>query len=205
MLTLAPELQPTPVTIDLGDSSLVETVEQELKKKALIDPDQCFGYFPAMQVEGIYSDLPASQAFEATIPWLRVNELDLGFNFLRMSLVEQKASASFHLDSDAATALTGDLDSVGERHVWRLLLNLSPDHNRYLSYVAIDPFKLPLTKRQNYIYCPDVAIPRDKIRTTPIPSRLQHIAHGVLFCSSQVLHSGQDDENGHFVAAYGRE
>ncbi len=31
------------------------------------------------------------------------------FNFLRLSLVCQSADPAFHLDSDAATALTGDV------------------------------------------------------------------------------------------------
>lgn len=202
MLNLVPSLKPVEVKVPF-DGSLVKAAEEELSQRAQVDDDKCYGYFPAMERAGIDANLPASRLLAEAIPDLRIGNLNLGFNFLRMSLVEQQASASFHLDSDAATALTGDLDSLDHRQVWRLLLNLHSNHARTLAFLNVDPFSLPLARRENYVYCPEWSINPVDRKSIAIPPRQANAAHGVLFCSSQVLHSGQDDEHGHFIAAYG--
>jgi hypothetical protein len=42
-------------------------------------------------------------------------------------------------------------------------------------------------------------------RIGTIPRRRGSTVHGLLFASNLVLHSGVDDEHGHFIAAYGLE
>jgi hypothetical protein len=208
---LAPELQPRLVAVQL-DGPLADAATAELAERAAADSDECYGYFPAMQREGIDHDLPACQALVEAHPVQEMDELELGFNFLRMSLrrqepLVQQGDDIFHLDSDAATALTGRLDTLGTaeaEQVWRLLLNMHPSHPRTLAYVDVNPTTVPIVPRDNYAYCPPESIPTEAVRTLAIPPRVGGVVLGLLFCSSQVLHSGRDDERGHFVAGYGR-
>jgi hypothetical protein len=43
------------------------------------------------------------------------------------------------------------------------------------------------------------------VLTAVIPPRYGASVNGLVFVSNRVLHSGVDDERGHFIAAYGRE
>jgi hypothetical protein len=199
---LSSELQPQIVRIEL-DGALLDLADAELRAKTSTDSDQCYGYFPYMP--SIDQDLPQCSEFAVAHPRITIDSLPLGFNFLRMSLKEQQASARFHLDSDAATALTGNLDTIDQRRVWRLLLNLHPLYTRTLAYIDADPSNLVIARRDNYVYCAPEAIPEEAIKSLDLIPRLDNQVQGVLFCSSQVLHTGQDDEHGHFVGAYGCE
>ena len=207
---LAPELQPRLITVQL-DGPLTDAATAELAERAAADTNGCYGYFPAMQRPGIDQNLPACQALAEVHPALEVDELSLAFNFCRYSNRRQAtlvpgSEGVFHLDSDAATALTGDLDTLGTsnaRSVWRLLLNLSPEHARTLAYADVDPTSVPVVRQENYAYCLPESIPPEAARTFEIPRRVGGTTLGVLFRSSQVLHSGKDDEHGHFVAGYG--
>jgi len=192
------------VSVRLEDYS-VDAAALELKTMAEPDDNKCCGYFPAMHADGINMDLPASKAFAETYPEFEVDGMPVGFSFLRMSLKKQEAKASFHLDTDAATALTGEPDTVTQRRVVRLLLNFSILHHRTLAFLDVDPTSLPPSFNQNYVYCPPEAVPQDSVRTIAIPPRAGRLVQGVLFYSSRVYHTGQDDEHGHFVGAYGRE
>ncbi len=154
---------------------------------------------------GIDSDFPACQAFMELQPQLTADGKTLDFNFVRLSQVRQTGSSPYHLDSDAKTALTGDTTTISDRLVWRLLLNLSDAHPRNLSYLDIDPFSLPLESGGGYIHCPNSKIKKSLKRQVSIPSRQGETVSGLLFCASRVLHTGQDDQFGHFVAGYGTE
>src|SRR5262245_19453073 len=48
-------------------------------------------------------------------------------------------------------------------------------------------------------------LPAEWIRRLAIPARSGQWTHGVLFCANRVMHTGQDDAAGHFVAAFGHE
>jgi hypothetical protein len=74
-----------------------------------------------------------------------------GFNFLRLSLVRQSAHPAFHLDSDAATALTGDVRNLNEREVLRLLQNLSSQAQRVLHCLDVDPLSIDLVAEGSYV------------------------------------------------------
>jgi hypothetical protein len=183
----------------------LEQVRLELTAKAQADSNKCFGYFPGMKLKAnLDFDLPESAKLEASAPTLKLNDKLLHFNFVRLSLVKQSANSPYHLDSDAATALTGDTSTISKRLVWRLLLNLSDQHARTLSYLDLDPSSVKLETSGGYIHCADTT-PEDTIRRIAIPPRQDGQVHGVLFCASRVLHTGQDDEHGHFVAGYGCE
>ena len=100
--------------------------ERELRRRARDDVDKCCGYFPALAgTDGIVSDLPASRMFASEIPQIIHDGCVYHFNFLRVSLVQQGSEPEFHLDSDAATALTGDAETLQQRYVLRMVLNLS--------------------------------------------------------------------------------
>ncbi|MFZ0040461.1 MAG: hypothetical protein WAK93_04080 [Solirubrobacteraceae bacterium] len=184
----------------------VAAVERELRDRAASDADRCCGYFPALAGEdGIIGDLPACRAFAARLPFIWHGGYRYEFNFLRLSSVQQSADASYHLDSDAETALTGDVAALTRREVRRLLLNLSADSDRRLHYVTLDPGSVALAVDGSYIRAADPESLRAYGRVATIPRRDDRLVHGLVFASNLVLHSGVDDECGHFVAAYGVE
>jgi hypothetical protein len=181
-------------------------VEDELRTFARMDPDRCCGYFPALAGrDGIISDLPACQAFASRIPEIRLAGRRFQFNFLRLSLVQQSTQASFHLDSDAATALTGEVAEIGRRVILRLLLNLSADRDRSLHYMDVNPGSVELAVDGSYARAADLSGLGAYARIARIPRRRESTVLGVVFASNRVLHSGVDDERGHFVAGYGIE
>ena len=197
-----------PVEIELElpvDESIITGADEELRLRAGADANGCYGYFPSMRgMASIDSDLPRSQAFAEAIPSITIDDKVLGFNFIRMSLIQQRGDTPFHLDSDAATALTGNVETLGSRLVWRLLLNLSDTHPRTLAYLDADTEYLKLDNDRGHIHCKDES-PAATARNHTIPPRTGRVARGVLFCASRVLHTGRDDENGHFVAGFGCE
>lgn len=198
-----------PVQITLSypaSSNLIAAAQAELKTKAQADANNCYGYFPAMKgAKNINTDLPHSQALALAAPVLNVSNKALKFNFVRLSLVQQRGDFPFHLDSDADTALTGDIATLSKRLVWRLLLNLSDEHPRKLSYLNVDSSTVSLGNSGGYIHCEDANLAKTTAQSVVIPPRSSTEVHGVLFCASRVLHTGQDDEYGHFVAGYGCE
>jgi hypothetical protein len=128
-----------------------------------------------------------------------------GVNFLRLSLVCQRPDPASHLDSDAATALTGDVGSLYERDVLRLLLNLSSQEERVSHYLDVDPRTTDLVAEGPYVRAKDPERLRTRARVAVIPPRLGTTVHGLAFASNRVLHSGVDGERGRFIAAYGVE
>ncbi len=190
---LEKKFRPRPVELDLEPiGEAIITAEDELRLGAIEDRDRCCGYFPALAGRsGIRTELPACEVFAGVLPEISHAGTTYRFNFLRLSLVCQGADPAFHLDSDAATALTGDVDSLNEREVRRLLLNLSSQEERALHYLDVDPRTTGLVAKGSYV--------------AVIPPRTGTTVHGLAFASNRVLHSGLDGERGHFIAAYGME
>ena len=187
-------------------SQAIAAVESELRTRATTDPDRCCGYFPALADDReIISDLPACQAFAEHLPNIWHGGHRYEFNFLRLSLVQQSADASYHLASDAATALTGDVTTINRRQIRRLLLNLSARSDRSLHYLNLDPGSLELAVDGSYVRVADPEAVREHGLIATIPRRRGSTVHGLIFASNLVLHSGVDDEHGHFIAAYGIE
>jgi hypothetical protein len=196
---LRPKIRVTRLTCG---EALLESVRGELAARALADPNRCFGYFPGLiGSQEIDSDLPRCKQFSQAAPRSIVEDRRLDFNFLRLSLVEQVGAAPFHLDTDSATALTGTAGALAGREVWRFLANLS-ENVRRLAYLDLDPDSLRLSGDGGYIRYRG-PIPRGSGRTLDIPPRKGTLVYGALFCSSKVLHTGRDRDEGHFVAAYG--
>lgn len=186
------------------DESLIQSVEQELSARASQDTDKCFGYFPGMKGrQDIAFDLPISQQFAEQAKTLDVTGKKLYFNFLRLSLVDQPTISPFHLDSDSATALTGDEATMAQRLVWRLLVNMSDTKSRTVVYLNLDPSSIKLTTYKGYISYPSKSITDDMIKSVKLPPRDKNTVSAVLFCASRVLHAGKDMDSGHFVAGYG--
>jgi hypothetical protein len=143
-----------------------------------------------MQREGIDHDLPACRALAEGYPLQRVGELAVRFNFMRMSLrrqalLVQHEDTIFHLDSVAATALTGNLDTITNRQLWRLHVNLHPVHTRTLAYVDIHPAFIAgsIVQHENYAYCPPEAISKKALTTTDIPRRIGGTTMGGILLS----------------------
>lgn len=200
-------LRPLPVELDLhalGDA--IRAAEDELRLRAAEDRDRCCGYFPALAgMSAIRMDLPACREFAQALPAISQGGATYRFNFLRLSLVCQSADPAFHLDSDAATALTGDVASLHEREIVRLLLNLSGREERVLQYLDVDPGTTELVAERSYVRTKHPERLVTRARVAVIPPRMRSTVHGLVFVSNRVLHSGVDGERGHFIAAYGVE
>jgi hypothetical protein len=115
-----------PVAVEIYLPGLAESAadaELELDARATLDRDGCCGYFPALEgVDGIDCDLPACRAFAMGLPVINYGGTEYRFNFLRLSFKQQSIDPAYHLDSDAATALSGDITTLRQRRVERLLL-----------------------------------------------------------------------------------
>lgn len=196
---------PRPVTVFIPGGE-VRAVENELEEAAGRDRDKCWGYFPSLRrPSGVSDDLPASRSLAGLVPQLFVQGATFSFCFLRLSLVQQSTEPSYHLDSDAATAVTGDPATIGRRRVYRLLLNLSSRRSRSLHYLSADSNSIDLVAEGSYVTAAAAEHLRHTARVADIPSRRGSTVHGLVFESSRLLHSGLDDDDGHFVAAYGFE
>jgi hypothetical protein len=173
---------------------------------AQADDQLCWGYFPSLAGRsGIHTDLPACRDFASALPEVTCAGISYQFNFLRLSLASQSARPAYHLDSDAATALTGDPATLERRRVGRILLNLSTTAERNLHYLDLDVSGLALTTQGSYVRAADQALAARYALRAVIPPRSGPVAHGVVFIANQVLHSGVDGLHGHFVAAYGHD
>lgn len=196
-----------PVAVALDLPRLAEnaaSVAVELGARAAGDRDRCCGYFPALEgVAGIDHDLPACRAFATCLPLISHGGVEYRFNFLRLSLQQQSADPAYHLDSDAATALSGDLTTLSRRRVVRLILNLSSLNQRTLHYLDVDPGGVDLVAEGSYVRVADPRRYSRRALTAVIPARRRSRVAGLLFAANQVLHSGVDNADGHFVAAYG--
>ncbi len=204
---LEKKLRPRPVELDLEPiREVITAAEDELRLGAMVDRDRCCGYFPALAgVRGIRTELPACRAFAEALPAILQAGITYRFNFLRLSLVCQSADPAFHLDSDAATAVTGDVGSLNERQVLRVLLNLSSREERALHYLDVDPRTTNLVAEGSYVRAKNPEKLQKRARVTVIPPRMGTTIHGLAFASNRLLHSGLDGEHGHFIAAYGME
>jgi len=179
-------------------------VELELGAHAAVDRDRCRGYFPALRgVRRIDGDLPACRAFATSFPFIRHAGVEHRFNFLRLSLTPQSADPAYHLDSDTATALTGDVTTLRHRRVARLLVNLSSQCVRTLHYLDVDPSHVDLIADGSYIRAADPRGLAEYALMAAIPPRRGCHVSGLVFTANLVLHSGRDDAGGHFVAAHG--
>jgi hypothetical protein len=180
--------------------------ERELRSRAWYDFDKCCGYFPALAgADGIVSDLPACRRFAAEMPQITHGGSVYHFNFLRVSLVQQSREPEFHLDSDSATAVTGDAETLRQRRVLRMVLNLSTSSPRALHYLDVDSRSIQLIFRGGYVKVAQTESLAENVLIAVIPPRQGASVHGLVFVSNRVLHSGVDDESGHFIAAYGME
>lgn len=202
---LSPIRHPSVVAFDLPQLiGAIAEVESELGARAALDQNRCRGYFPALNgVRGIDDDLPACRAFATCLPVIRHSDADYQFNFIRLSLTQQTTDPAYHLDSDAATAVSGDISTLKHRLVTRLLLNLSSKSDRALHYLDVDPCWVDLVADGSYVRATDPWALADRTLVATIPARRGVHVAGLVFAANLVLHSGVDDVAGHFVAAYG--
>jgi hypothetical protein len=203
-------LRPVPVAVTLPAIGLVDEAEHELRQHAQADAHRCWGYFPSLTGRpGIHVDLPFCRDFADAVPEVAGAGARYRFNFIRLSVGGSNCTAarspqpSYHLDSDAATALTGDPATLDQRDVGRILLNLSPTGERTLHYLDLDVSATALTHEGAYVRPADPTAPAGYAARATIPPRSGRIVHGIRFVANRVLHSGVDGPHGHFVAAYG--
>jgi hypothetical protein len=192
--------------VDCFDPLAVGEVCWELTQRAAQDVDHCCGYFPSLAGQaGIVDDLPACRQFAGKYPEIRLVGGCFVFSFLRLSLGSQSTAPAYHLDTDAATAVTGDVATLEDRSVWRVLLNLSARHERIVHYLDLDPLTTKLFRQSSYVCLADANLAKGRERSLSLPRRRGRAVAGVLLAANRVLHSGVDHDTGHFVVAFGRE
>jgi hypothetical protein len=199
---------PVPVCAVLEGPAVaaIDRAERELRRRAATDANRCAGFFPTLSgVPGIESNLPSCRDLMRLIPTIEQEGSSYRFNFIRLSLVCQASQPAWHIDSDAATALTGGDVSPARRMIHRLLLNLSGTRERVLAYLDVDVLTAGLVQEGGYIRPAKSETALGKARSVSIPVREGAVVHGISFVSNRLFHSGQDDAEGHFVAAYGFE
>jgi hypothetical protein len=184
----------------------IKRADRELRCRAAIDQNRCAGFFPSLRgVPAIDHEFPCCRELMHLVPEIEHEGRAYRFNFIRLSLVCQASEPTWHIDSDAATALTGGNVNPADRLIHRLLLNLSETRERVLTYLDVDVLRIGLLQDGGYIRPAKTESPRGKAVSVSVPVREGHVVHGISFVSNRILHSGRDDEDGHFVAAYGFE
>jgi hypothetical protein len=203
-------LRPVPISVTLPAVQLVDQAERELRRHAQADANRCWGFFPALTGRpGIHVALPACRDFADAMPEVAGAAAPYRFNFIRLALggsngqAAARAQPSYHLDSDAATALTGDPATMDQRDVGRVLLNLSPTRERTLHYLDLDVYATALVHEGAYVHPADPTAPAGYEARVTVAPRSGRVVHGIRFLANRVLHSGVDGPYGHFVAAYG--
>jgi hypothetical protein len=184
----------------------IDRAERELRRRAATDDNRCAGFFPTLSgVPGIESNFPSCRDLMRLVPKIEHESRAYLFNFIRLSLVCQASQPAWHIDSDAATALTGGHVSPAGRLIHRLLLNLSGTRERVVAYLDVDVLTAGLVRDGGYIQPAKSETALGTARRVSIPVREGAVVHGISFVSNRIFHSGQDDTDGHFVAAYGFE
>jgi hypothetical protein len=88
---------------------VIIAAQDELRLGAIENRDRWCGYFSALAgMSGIRTEVPAGGVFAEMLPEISQGGMTYRFNTLQLSLVCQSADPAFHLDSDAATVLTGE-------------------------------------------------------------------------------------------------
>lgn len=197
---------PQVICLDLPvETKLIEAAEFELTAGAIEDVNDCRGFFPSLAgLEGMVDNLPCSELFATKLGHISLAGRNFNFNFLRLSTTKQESFAPYHIDSDTATALTGDVETLHRRLNWRLLLNLSCKVDREFAYLDQKIIQDEIAWQSGYLAYdrkPDAS----SERTLRLRSREGTATEAVLFCANKVLHRGNDGKKGHFVAAYGFE
>jgi hypothetical protein len=184
----------------------INRAERELRCRAATDEHRCAGFFPSLcGVPDIDCDFPVCRELMSLVPELEHGGKAYQFNFIRLSLVCQASEAAWHIDSDAATALSGGDVDPASRLIHRLLLNLSEARERVLDYLDVDVLTVDLVHDGGYIRPAKTESPLGEARRISVPARDGPVVHGISFVSNRILRSGQDEGGGHFVAAFGFE
>ena len=188
--------------VELTDRAVVsaENALAELGAVAQLETDRCWGYFRPEDAQLS----PSAAEFAEEMDVITIDGVEYPFSFLRLSLQAQPANVpgSLHIDATSAAGMGDYQDGV---EVWRVLLNLSTEHQRAVSYTTQSPFDPSLT-----------LVEADQLRTSTdfnqifkteivMPPRVGNIAHAVTLCASHILHGGNDTEDGHYLAAFGKE
>ena len=184
----------------------IDRAEHELRRRAATDENRCAGFFPTLSgVPGIESNYPSCRNLMRLVPKIEHEGRAYRFNFIRLSLISQASQPAWHIDSDAATALTGVDVSPASRLIHRLLLNLSGTRERVVAYLDVDVLTAGLVQDSGYIRPANTETAAGTALSISIPVREGSVVHGISFVSNRIFHSGQDGADGHFLAAYGCE
>lgn len=187
---------PHPFEHVFHDESVIVSAENELAKMAARQAQGSWGYFPH-DIPDVHG-LTASVAFVNANSHLTIADRNLPFSWLRVAVQKQTALQPLHLDGDPGAGFTRTIDP--SRRIWRAVMNLSTQHERVFGFSLTDPWSRSMKLDHGYFYLEDED--PEMVQKVVIPPREGRLAHGLLVCVSQLLHTGIDDEHGHFLVSY---
>ena len=185
-------------SVELDDDTLdlIRSSKEELKGFAEKAEDKCWGYF----FESDRDSLPVTHTLATRLQQIVSDKYDdFEFSFIRWSGKRQRplVGDNLHLDSNSKTGI-GKVDSHVE--AWRILINLDEKLKRSVSYSKVMPDSNKIMQDKGLRTSNLKDSDKDSAILEPISG---NTAHGLVFCASEVFHGGDDDENGHFLLAFG--
>lgn len=188
---------------EFPDEKIIEDAEFELRQKAQLDPNQCYGFFPDNHAPGIDHNLPACDYFAQAHPLLPYDDHLFYFSWLRLSLVRHHPiNDTFHLDGNSRSGLTAETNGQSQLPGFRAILNLGTSA-RTLCYSTQHPDSaLTETTEAGHTTC----FPLDEtVYRFDIAPRRANLVTGVIFCATHVMHTGDSPAEEHFLLSYGRD
>ena len=176
-------------------------MNQELEFAALSsgNPDSMQMLLRA-DLDNLAGQLPITTAFARQYSTREFGYRNYDFSFIARSLVPQQAMAELHVDANANSGIGEWQTSVRS---WRMLINLSDEYPRVMKWSQENTARMQKTKLGGYLACS--GFDPEMLATISLEPRQGRLVNGVIFCASEVAHSGSDGPHGRFTASYGYE
>ena len=195
-----------------GFKVLLRQAKEELEEKVVNFSDgqsETWGYFPELKPN--IKEYPACKSLESYFEneFLGLSELaglNLQMAFIRLAIREPKSAfGGMHVDVNTGIDHIKSFDYISlDCGILRVLINLS-DSVRELKYCPLNLEEL--SKKDihiNFDHYEVIQLPADiEIKKYSISPISKNIVHGLMFISSDYLHMGVTNQNGHFLLSYG--
>jgi len=151
-------------------------------------------------LESHADQLPITTAFARQYGTREFGYRNYDFSFIARSLIPQPAVAELHVDANSDSGIGDWQTSVRS---WRMLINLSDEYPRGMKWSFENTARMQKTKLGGYLACS--GFDPSMLATISLKPRQGRLVNGVVFCASEVAHSGSDGPHGRFTASYGYE
>lgn len=199
------------VKSDLDISDMLDSAKKELEKQIQVNSDglsKTWGYFPGHQLKGM--SLNSCEQLGETfangieaIPLLQQFRFNLAF--VRLATGEPESDfGGLHVDVDTGVGHIRPAEYPWDKYqIFRLLINLG-DKPRSLQFCHLTLAELAI--RGCIVNTCRYAIYKSEnsfLKNLTLKPREDRVLHCLLFPSSDYLHAGVTNEDGHFLMAFG--